>query len=119
MDRKALVRDYKENRRPMGVFRVLNTANGKSLIGTSVDLPGMLNRQRFQLDLARIPTGHFKMTGRKAVRQPSCSKFSILSRHRTSPFTIRLTTFAPWSSYGLIGSSHLMIGGITQGPGNK
>ena len=27
-----------------------NTANGKSLVGTSPDLPGMLNRQRFQLE---------------------------------------------------------------------
>jgi hypothetical protein len=55
MDRKALIRDYKETRRPMGVFRVLNAVNGKSLIGTSKDLPGMLNRQRFQLDLGAHP----------------------------------------------------------------
>jgi hypothetical protein len=54
MDRKALIRD-KETRRPMGVFRVLNTVNGKSLIGTSKDLPGMLNRQRFQLELGSHP----------------------------------------------------------------
>ena len=49
MDRKAQIRAYKETPRPMGVFRVRNTANGKSLIGASVDVPGMLNRQRFQL----------------------------------------------------------------------
>ena len=49
MDRKALIRQYKETRRPAGVFRVRNTANGKSLVGTSVDLPSMLNRQRAQL----------------------------------------------------------------------
>ena len=49
MDRKALIRQYKETRRPVGVFRVRNTVNGKSLIGTSVDLPSMLNRQRAQL----------------------------------------------------------------------
>jgi hypothetical protein len=49
MDRKAQIRAYKETPRPMGVFRVRNTVNGKSLIGTSVDVPGMLNRQRFQL----------------------------------------------------------------------
>jgi hypothetical protein len=56
MDRKALIRDYKETRRPMGVFRVRNTVNGKSLVGTSADLPGMLNRQRFQLDLGSHPS---------------------------------------------------------------
>jgi len=55
MDRKTLIRDYKETRRPMGVFRVRNTVNGKSLIGTSKDLPGMLNRQRFQLELGSHP----------------------------------------------------------------
>ena len=51
MDRKALIREYKENRRPMGVYRVRNTVNGKSLIGVSVDLPSILNRQRAQLRL--------------------------------------------------------------------
>lgn len=49
MDRKALIRQYKETRRPMGIYCVRNTVNGKLLIGTSVDLPSMLNRQRTQL----------------------------------------------------------------------
>ncbi|MCX6549942.1 MAG: GIY-YIG nuclease family protein [Acidobacteria bacterium] len=49
MDRKALIRSYKATRRPMGVFRVRNITNGKSFIGTTVDLPSMLNRQRAQL----------------------------------------------------------------------
>ena len=55
MDRKALIRDYKESRRPMGVFRVRNTVTGKCLVGTSVNLPGMLNRQRSQLEMAGHP----------------------------------------------------------------
>lgn len=55
MDRKALIRQYKESRRPMGVFRVKNTADGRSLVGTSVDLPAMLNRQRAQLRLGAHP----------------------------------------------------------------
>ncbi len=55
MDRKALIRKYKETPRPMGVFRVLNTVNGKSLVGTSVDLPSMLNRQRAQLSFGGHP----------------------------------------------------------------
>jgi len=49
MDRKALVRDYKNTPRPMGVYRVRNTANGKAFIGTARDLPGILNSQRAQL----------------------------------------------------------------------
>jgi hypothetical protein len=51
VDRKALIREYKESTRPMGVFQIRNTANGKCFIGTSVDLPSMLNRQRTQLRL--------------------------------------------------------------------
>ena len=50
MDRKEQIRTYKESSRPMGVFRVRNAVNGRSLIGSSVDVPAMLNRQRFQLE---------------------------------------------------------------------
>ena len=49
MHRKEQIRAYKDTQRPMGVFRVLNTANGRSLVGSSVDISAMLNRQRFQL----------------------------------------------------------------------
>ena len=55
MDRKSQIRAYKESPRPMGVFRVRNTANGRSLVGSSVDVPGMLNRQRFQLGAGGHP----------------------------------------------------------------
>ena len=55
MDRKAQIRAYKESPRPMGVFRVRNTTNGRSLIGSSVDVPAMLNRQRFQLGAGGHP----------------------------------------------------------------
>ena len=49
MDKKALTREYKETQRPMGVYQVRNTVNGKVLIGTSVDLPAILNRfNKFQ-----------------------------------------------------------------------
>jgi hypothetical protein len=51
IDRKALIRQYKETRRPMGVYRVHNTRNGKSLVGTSKDLPAVLNSHRAQLRL--------------------------------------------------------------------
>jgi hypothetical protein len=50
VDRKALVREYLETPRPAGVYRVRNKVSGKSLVGSSPDLPGMLNRQRFQLE---------------------------------------------------------------------
>lgn len=56
MDRKALTRAYKEARRPMGVFRVRNTVQGRSLLGSSLDIPAMLNRQRFQLETGAHPS---------------------------------------------------------------
>jgi hypothetical protein len=60
MDRKARIREYKETARPMGVFRVRNTATGKSFIGSSNDLPAMLNRQRFQLDAGSHPNSQLQ-----------------------------------------------------------
>ncbi len=50
MDRRDLIRKYKETPRPAGVYRVRNTVNGKSVVGSSPNLPGILNRQRFQLE---------------------------------------------------------------------
>ncbi len=55
MDRKALIRQYKETARPMGVFRVHNTFSDKSFVGRSRDLPSILNRQRFQLSSGGHP----------------------------------------------------------------
>lgn len=39
----------------MGVYRVHNTVNDKSFVGTSIDLPSMLNRQQAQLRMGRHP----------------------------------------------------------------
>lgn len=55
MNRKALIREYKQRRRPMGVFQVRNLANGKVFVGASPDLPAMLNRQRAQLRMGAHP----------------------------------------------------------------
>lgn len=51
IDKKALSREYKETPRAMGIYRVLDTVNGKSLVGSTPDLPAMLNRQRTQLKM--------------------------------------------------------------------
>jgi hypothetical protein len=55
MDRKALIREYKADRRPLGVFQVRNTLSGKVFLGSTVDLPSMLNRQRAQLQMGAHP----------------------------------------------------------------
>ncbi len=49
MDRKELTRAYKESRRPMGVYCVRNLETGEALIGRSVDLQAVLNRERTSL----------------------------------------------------------------------
>ncbi len=54
-DRKALIREYKNTPRPMGVFRIHNTRDDKSLIGVSKDLPAAMNRHRAQLKMGAHP----------------------------------------------------------------
>jgi len=55
LDRRDLIRKYKETPRPAGIYRVRNTINARSVVGASLDLPGMLNRIRFQLEHGSHP----------------------------------------------------------------
>jgi hypothetical protein len=61
MDRKALKRQYKETRHPMGVYRVHNTVNGKSLLGASVNVSAALNRHLAQLRLGVHPNRQLQL----------------------------------------------------------
>jgi hypothetical protein len=47
--RKELNREYQERPKPAGVFQVKNTANGRILLGSSLNLDGALNGHRFML----------------------------------------------------------------------
>ena len=47
--RSSLLRAYRERRPPAGVYQIKNTANGKALLGSRLDLDGALNSHRFQL----------------------------------------------------------------------
>jgi hypothetical protein len=49
MNRKELIRQYKETPRPAGIYRVQHVASGRCLFGSSPDAPAMLNRIRAQL----------------------------------------------------------------------
>jgi hypothetical protein len=52
MDRKkALIREYKQRRPLMGVYRIRNLVTGNSLVAASTDLPSILNRHRAQLSM--------------------------------------------------------------------
>ncbi|MGY8779952.1 MAG: GIY-YIG nuclease family protein [Longimicrobiales bacterium] len=55
MDRKAMVRAYRDTPRPAGVFRVTHAASGRTLVGSSPDAPAMLNRIRAQLRMKGHP----------------------------------------------------------------
>jgi hypothetical protein len=49
MDRKEIIREYKETPRPMGAYAIRNNATGRVLVGGSMNLPASFNGQRFQL----------------------------------------------------------------------
>lgn len=50
MNRKDLIREYKETLRPMGVFQIRNLLNEKVFVGSSTNLDGIFNRHRFALN---------------------------------------------------------------------
>ena len=49
MDRSKAKKDYKQTRQPMGVFRIRNTRNGNSYVGSSTNLRAGINRQKSEL----------------------------------------------------------------------
>jgi len=56
VDRKEMVRRYKETPRPAGVYRVQHKPSGRTLLGSSPDAPAMLRRIQAQLRM----NGHTK-----------------------------------------------------------
>jgi len=44
-----LKREYKNNPPPMGILQITNKQNGKILIDSSQNLPGRINRYKFEL----------------------------------------------------------------------
>src|SRR3954468_10348317 len=47
--RKEINQEYQERAKPAGVFQIKNSANGKILLGSSLNLEGPLNSHRFML----------------------------------------------------------------------
>lgn len=64
-DRKAKKREYLETPRTVGLFRVCHRDTGRWYIGTSADVPAMLNRQRFQLDNGSHPNPNLQRDWRR------------------------------------------------------
>ena len=51
--KQEMKRAYKEREKPAGIFQVKNTANGKILLGSSLNLEGPLNSHKFMLTIGR------------------------------------------------------------------
>lgn len=49
-NKKALKKQYQQSHRPMGIWAIRNLVNDKVLIGFALDLPGILNRHKFELE---------------------------------------------------------------------
>jgi group I intron endonuclease len=49
MDKKELIKQYKQTIQPMGIYQVKNNKNGRIFIGSAKDLRGRINSNRFQL----------------------------------------------------------------------
>ena len=55
MDKKAAKLAYKASRRPIGVYVIRNLVSSKVFVGSSMDLPAIFNRMRFQLAAGAHP----------------------------------------------------------------
>jgi group I intron endonuclease len=49
--KQDIKREYKERKKPAGIFQVKNTVNGKILLGSSLNLEGPLNSHKFMLTI--------------------------------------------------------------------
>jgi len=49
MDKKEKIKEFKSTHRPMGVYQIRNKVNGKVFIGSSKNLPAILNRMQTEL----------------------------------------------------------------------
>jgi len=50
MNKKELIRQYKQITQPMGVYQIKNKRNGKLFIGSAKNIRGKLNSHKFQFE---------------------------------------------------------------------
>jgi hypothetical protein len=55
IDKKQIIKDYKQQRQPAGIYAVHNLADNKMYIGTSKNLPAVLRRFEFTLTMGNFP----------------------------------------------------------------
>lgn len=55
IDKKQLTKDYKQQKQPAGVYAVHNKVDNKMYIGTSKNLPAVIRRFEFTLQMESFP----------------------------------------------------------------
>jgi hypothetical protein len=53
--KKEIRNEYKQMKFQMGVFRIRNKKNGKIWIGSGINIPAVLNSEKFQLNIGMHP----------------------------------------------------------------
>jgi len=56
MNKKDAKLEYKLTHRPMGVFQIRNKADEKVFVDSSINVPGKINRHKFQLNAGVHPS---------------------------------------------------------------
>jgi group I intron endonuclease len=52
IDKKKLLKEYKQTVQPMGIFQIRNLQNGKIFIGNSTNLNAVMNRFKFDPEMS-------------------------------------------------------------------
>jgi hypothetical protein len=55
LNKKQIIKDYKQQKQPTGIYIVLNKVDKKVFIGTSKNLPAALRRFEFTLSMGSFP----------------------------------------------------------------
>jgi hypothetical protein len=55
LDKKQITRDYKQQKQPAGIYSVHNKIDNKMFIGTSKNLPAVIRRFEFTLQMESFP----------------------------------------------------------------
>jgi len=55
LDKKQISKDYKQQKQPAGIYCIYNKADNKMYIGTSKNLPAVIRRFEFTLQMESFP----------------------------------------------------------------
>jgi group I intron endonuclease len=89
MDRSEVKKEYKQAKRPMGVYRIRNTQNRKSYVGYSIDLQARINRQKAELKIGNHRNlellGEWKSYGESSFEFEVLDELELDENSKTDP----------------------------------